>query len=107
MLGHRGRLWWPGAQTLALKCQVWPCSAGGQLKMPPRESGTHHLAWVLTIGDFHAAGGDDQSLGTRAQLFSCVFLCSPGTVDSIFNGLASYFPLGVDALCGSGVWKSA
>ena len=49
------------------------------------------------VGDFQAAGGDDQSLGTRGQLrVGRVFQCAPKIGDPILDSLASYFVVDID-----------
>ena len=50
-----------------------------------------------SVGGFQAAGGDDQSLGTRGQLrVGRVFQCAPKIGDPILDRLASYFVVDVD-----------
>jgi hypothetical protein len=49
-------------------CLVWPCTVlGGNLRC--RHASQARTIWHgPSLGDFHAAGGDDQSYGTRGQL---------------------------------------
>ena len=50
-----------------------------------------------SVGGFQAAGGDDQSLGTRGQLrVGRGFQCAPKIGDPILDRLASYFVVDVD-----------
>ena len=50
-----------------------------------------------SVGGFQAAGGDDQSLGTRGQLrVGRVFQCAPKIGDPILDRLASYFVVDID-----------
>ena len=54
------------------------------------------LVQKSAVGGFQAAGGDDQSYGTRGQLrVGRVFQCAPKTGDPILDRLASYFVVDV------------
>ena len=55
------------------------------------------LVQKSAVGGFQAAGGDDQSLGTRGQLrVGRVFQCAPKIGDPILDRLASYFVVDID-----------
>ena len=55
------------------------------------------LVQKSAVGGFQAAGGDDQSLGTRGQLrVGRVFQCAPKIGDPILDRLASDVPVDVD-----------
>ena len=55
------------------------------------------LVQKSAVGGFQAAGGDDQSYGTRGQLrVGRVFQCAPKTGDPILDWLASDVPVDED-----------
>ena len=66
------------------------------------------LVQKSSVGDFQAAGGDDQSSGTRSQLRAGrIFQYTLRSVEPNFNRPVTDFLVDLDMPCGFGGWESA
>ena len=83
------------------------CNEIGNLRC--RDASQARTIWhESSLGDFEAAGGDDQSSGTRSQLRAGrIFQYTLRSVEPNFNRPVTDFLVDLDMPCGFGGWESA